>query len=632
MHQELTVPLSQLVFGKANVRRTDKTVNIDQLAASIRAEGLLQNLVVRQLPTGKFEVTAGNRRLRALRTLEKSGNIGRDYGVRVLPADADPAAVGLAENTIRQAMHPADEFEAFQALIAAGETIESIAARFGVSILHVRRRLKLAALSPRLIRAYRKGEASLDQLMALAIVADHGRQNAAFFGVPDYARQPQAIKRRLTEGRVSGHDRRVRFVGLDPYEAAGGTVTRDLFASEEEIWIEDVNLLDQLAITKLEAVAADIAGEGWKWTEIDLTGALRQSGSFATLPPERRAPHEAEASAITTLNQELEDIAGQMDVEDVSDEHYAVLDQRSDELRDRLAAMEESLNLWTDEQKAEAGAIIALGADGAPAVHRGLARPQDIRKAKTRQKQDSGPNADPAADRDQATSIRYSAAVVQDLTARRTIALALELAKRPELALAALVHDLVLSTLYERWAGQAAMTGISASTFEPRRFIADDEVESAAAEVDAAAETWKQQLPEVAGHLWTWLSQQPADRLLNLLAFCVARTLDTVEARPDQGRSGKVEATLRLASAVNLDMRQHWQPTSAFLAKLPKSAIVAALHEACPEASQKAPTGLKKVALVKQAVPSLTTAQWLPVYLRGPQASGPHEQNPSPEE
>lgn len=615
MNQERSIPLSKLVFGKANVRRTDKTINIDQLAASIKAEGLLQNLVVKPLPTGKFEVTAGNRRLRALRALAKDGAIAKDYGVRVLPAKGEAAAIGLAENTVREAMHPADEFEAFQALIAAGETVESIAARLGVSTLHVRRRLKLAALSPPLIRAYRKGEASLDQLMALAIVPDHARQNAAFFGVPDYARQPHAIKRRLTEGRVSNHDRRVRFVGLDAYESAGGSIARDLFAADEEVWIEDIDVLDRLALAKLEAVAVDIAGEGWKWTEIDLTGSLRQSGGYAALHPERREPSASEAEAIAMLNKELDDIAVDMDDENLTDEAYAVLDRRSDEVRSKLAAIEDNLKLWTDGQKAEAGTIVTLGSDGIPAIHRGTIRPQDIRKANPRSRHKPKQGTDAAAGADPDTSIRYPAAVVQDLTARRTIALALELSKRPEVALAAIVHDLALATLYERWAGQAAMTGISASTFEPCRFIPGDEAESAMAEADAAAERWRSELPENAGNLWDWLRDQTVARLIELLAFCVARTLDTVEARPEQGRSAKVEATLRLTGAVDLDMRQHWTANSAFLTRVPKAAIAHAMKQACAEAAAKLQTGITKADLVIRAEQLLAVAHWLPPYL-----------------
>ena len=52
-------------------------------------------------------------------------------------------------------MHPADEFEAFKGLIADGKGVEDVAARFGVSVLTVQRRLKLASVSPKLLALYR---------------------------------------------------------------------------------------------------------------------------------------------------------------------------------------------------------------------------------------------------------------------------------------------------------------------------------------------------------------------------------------------------------------------------------------------------------------------------------------------
>ena len=78
-------------------------------------------------------------------------------------------------------MHPADEFEAFDALIADGKGVEDVAARFGVSVLTVQRRLKLSALSPTLLALYRQDGINLDQLIALALSDDHAAQERAWF-------------------------------------------------------------------------------------------------------------------------------------------------------------------------------------------------------------------------------------------------------------------------------------------------------------------------------------------------------------------------------------------------------------------------------------------------------------------
>ena len=66
-------------------------------------------------------------------------------------------------------------------------------------------------------------------------------------------------------------DRRAVFVGLDAYEAAGGVITRDLFSQDEgQGFIADPALLDQLVGAKLEQIAEEVRGEGWKWVNVSL--------------------------------------------------------------------------------------------------------------------------------------------------------------------------------------------------------------------------------------------------------------------------------------------------------------------------------------------------------------------------
>ena len=73
------VPVSKLVVHEDNVRRTDKRADIEALAASIAAHGLLQNLSVVPTEDGRYAVVAGARRLAALRLLIKQGRLARDF-------------------------------------------------------------------------------------------------------------------------------------------------------------------------------------------------------------------------------------------------------------------------------------------------------------------------------------------------------------------------------------------------------------------------------------------------------------------------------------------------------------------------------------------------------------------------
>ena len=104
------------------------------MKASILAHGILQNLVVTAAKKGRFHVIAGVCRLEALKALIAEGKLPEDHAVTCqIVHEKDAIEMSLAENTVRTAMHPADEFEAFAALIDAGQIAAQVAERFGVT-------------------------------------------------------------------------------------------------------------------------------------------------------------------------------------------------------------------------------------------------------------------------------------------------------------------------------------------------------------------------------------------------------------------------------------------------------------------------------------------------------------------
>jgi ParB family chromosome partitioning protein len=119
----ILVPLSRLVLRPTgrNVRKTPR-MSIPELAASIQRVGLLQNLIVIAAADGEhYEVVAGGRRLAALKLLAKKHRISKEWEVPcLLVADGTARTASLTENVQREAMHPADQFEAFAALVAEG--------------------------------------------------------------------------------------------------------------------------------------------------------------------------------------------------------------------------------------------------------------------------------------------------------------------------------------------------------------------------------------------------------------------------------------------------------------------------------------------------------------------------------
>jgi ParB family chromosome partitioning protein len=116
--QPRLIAVTKLEKSPLNARRTVPKMGMDELKASLLAHGLMQNLVVTDEGDGMFRVIAGGRRLEAIRSLQAEGKLPEDFAVPCqVVTNEHGLEMSLAENTVRLAMHPADEFEAFAALI-----------------------------------------------------------------------------------------------------------------------------------------------------------------------------------------------------------------------------------------------------------------------------------------------------------------------------------------------------------------------------------------------------------------------------------------------------------------------------------------------------------------------------------
>lgn len=118
---------------------------------------------------------------------------------------------------------------------------------------------------------------------------------------------PYAIRRAMTEAKVRADDRRARFVGVSAYEAAGGSVLRDLFTEDGGGWLEHVGLLDRLVGEKLTGLptrrASAKAGNGPRSTPTSRTGpATAGSGPSRSSEPRRRPPPSPPCRRNTTAS------------------------------------------------------------------------------------------------------------------------------------------------------------------------------------------------------------------------------------------------------------------------------------------------------------------------------------------
>jgi ParB family chromosome partitioning protein len=177
------IPFNKLVLSQSNVRRVKAGVSIEELAEDIARRTLLQGLNVRPvldaegIETGMFEVPAGGRRYRALQLLVKQKRLAKTAPVPCVVRDPSVEISAeedsLAENVHRAPLHPLDQFRAFQALRQKGQSEEEIAAAFFVGVNVVKQRLRLAAVSEKLLDVYAEDGMSLDQLMAFTVTTDH---------------------------------------------------------------------------------------------------------------------------------------------------------------------------------------------------------------------------------------------------------------------------------------------------------------------------------------------------------------------------------------------------------------------------------------------------------------------------
>src|SRR5437764_4464232 len=177
-----TVALSSLQPGRGNPRKGMDRRSLEGLAASIRNDGLLQNLVVSPVK-GKgedYRVVSGERRYRALKLLQERGEVDGDFAVpveiRTSLSKDDSLRIATVENLQRQNLTPLEEAAALTKLIHKGTTLDDVAAQTGLSQTTIKRRLALNGLCEAARAALAEGVISLSQGEALTLGGDEDQQ------------------------------------------------------------------------------------------------------------------------------------------------------------------------------------------------------------------------------------------------------------------------------------------------------------------------------------------------------------------------------------------------------------------------------------------------------------------------
>lgn len=300
---------------------------------------------------------------------------------------------------------------------------------------------------------------------------------------------------------------------------------------------------------------------------------------------------------------------------DADDEEKAdALQEEGEHLGEQLQALEDSLQDYGEAVKAAAGAIVTVDRNGEAVIHRGLLREAEAKALRTleRLRQGFGSEADNDDEGEEADNAPKTAAMsdrlAQRLSAHRTAALQIEVARHPQVALAALVHGMVQTVLHGSYYGHDLPLGVKLTQQDRLEGMAPDWPESpAAVALRELQQVAGEALPEDSAELFAALLAKSQDELVRLLAVCVASTVDVVTLRATQHQPGA-----ELAQAVTLDMAAWWQPTAeGYFQHVPKAAILEAVGEFAPEHVTRL-AKLKKGDIASEAERLADGTGWMP--------------------
>jgi ParB family chromosome partitioning protein len=645
--REVLIPLNKLKKSPRNARKTPHSEEtVETYAASIAAKGILQNLVVEPelnaegTPTGFYFVTIGEGRRLAQMLRAKRKEINKTEAIRcVVDAANDPFEISLDENVSRTNLSPADQFEAFLQLSQdRGWGAEEIAARFGVTAHVVKQRLKLGAVSPKLMQVYRDGDLTLEQLQAFAITDDHARQEQVYAGL-GYNREPWIIRRDLTRMHVQANDRKAVFVGPEAYTEAGGTIVRDLFTEDRGGYYDDPALLDRLVLEKLESIATEVQAEGWKWAEASID--FPHAHGFLRVYPRPVELSKEDAAAYAAAQDEFDRLTAEW--ENTDDDLPPDVDERFAELEAEIERIDGLRRAYDPDEIARGGVFVVLNHDGTARIERGFVRPEDEAPEPETEEGTQGDtvidgmlvNADGeiiesghyddgntrvsalgAEDEELADDGRpISDLLTRDLTAHRTLGLRLALGEQPDTALIAVTHALAAQTFYR---------GVDAHALEIRPSSVDLGGHAGGIEDTAAAKLlsdrhagWATDMPQDVADLWGFIAGLDQVSIMALFAHCASLTVNAVKLPWENHKRHAHIAAERLATAVALDMTAHWTPTvSAYLGRVTKAHILAAVREAVGDEAAERIATMKKQAMAEAAERLLAGTGWLPPQLR----------------
>ena len=255
-----TLTVAQIQPSVLNPRKFFNDTTIEELARSIKTDGLLQNLVVAK-PKGKAKkhnIIAGERRFRAISHLISIGALDKDFPISVEIkenlTDDEALRIATVENVQRENLSPLEEADALAALVKNGEELDNIIAQTGFSVATIRRRLTLLTLSDKVKEALAEKKITLSQAEALSIGKHEDQDEVLDDVIEGYYTATDEIKDKLV-GELPSLS-----MAIFPQELYTGSFTKDLLAEENATYFDDVEQFFELQKQAAEQKVAEYAG------------------------------------------------------------------------------------------------------------------------------------------------------------------------------------------------------------------------------------------------------------------------------------------------------------------------------------------------------------------------------------
>lgn len=598
---QIQVPLKNLRFGHdaemiVNARVAGRRDGIDTLAANIFARGLIAPLVVKKAADDSdiYYVSDGGRRLAALHMIhgETSEEL-IDCTLREVD-DAGAFEDSLTTAVLAHQLHPVDQYEAFAKLEERGKGHEEIARQYGLTEKQVRQALALGRLSPKIREAWRKGDIRTEIAQAFTLSLDHKTQDRVFVSLQQQNHLTISAIRESLAGDSAEGGALVDFVGVENYQARGGTVTVDLF--QQHHMVSDIALLNTMADERLQAECERLVADGWLWAskKDDLPA------SWGSWPVTKVKIEDLLTDDERKLAKELQrkiDLIDQDEDADFNDSFD--LERQLNDLHDKVRPRG-----FTAKQKKKLGCMVGVDNDGVLIVQVGIARPvASTARAAAAAAPTAGAAPDikkPAAAKAAAAAeVTLSSALVHRLSVQLTNAAATALAQDQELALIVLLAGFASDRTGNV---RVHLSGLGAH------------------KLDLTGNG------ELADNIAMLRKMKPADRLA-LIAPIAAAALDFQTRTLDTDLSDKYDEVAAVCNAIapaslNAALRGAFDAKDYF-GSVPKALCLAAIKDVLGADEARRLSNAPKSDVEAFALANVPDTGWLPPQLRAKGYDGP---------